>query len=123
MDQVLLILLALTVKHFVADFVLQTNWMIEEKGYYGKIGGIAHSATHGVFTLIILKFFSAELAVWLALLDFVVHYHIDWAKMKISRTFNHSPANKQFWIWFGADQMLHYITYIFITAGATNVLT
>ena len=48
----------------------------------------------------------------LALLDFVIHYHIDWAKMNLSQGL--TTDNHKFWIWLGFDQMLHYLTYILI---------
>ena len=35
-----------TVKHIVADYILQFSWMIRDKGFYGEIGGIAHSGMH-----------------------------------------------------------------------------
>lgn len=122
MDLGLAIMLMLTVKHFIADFVIQTDWMIAEKGYYGKMGGIAHAAVHGFFTLVILTVFAPSVAVYYAFLDFVVHYHIDWAKMKIVQKYSYTPADKQFWKWVGVDQMLHYLTYIFIASAVVNFI-
>jgi len=120
MDLGLAIVLMLTIKHFIADFVIQTDWMIAEKGHYGKIGGIAHSAVHGFFTLAILTVFAPWLALYWAFVDFVVHYHIDWAKMKIGKKYGYTPSDKQFWVWIGIDQMLHYLTYILIASAVVN---
>ena len=74
------------VKHFVADFLLQFNYMIKEKGRYLATGGIQHSAIHGILTYFILLYFTnPHTASILSLLDFVIHYHIDWAKMNINK--------------------------------------
>ena len=101
------------VKHFIADFLLQFNYMIEEKGTYLATGGIQHSAIHGILTYFILLYFTnPHTASMLALLDFVIHYHIDWAKMNLSRGL--TTEDHKFWIWLGFDQMLHYLTYILI---------
>ena len=115
----LVILLALFgIKHFICDFWLQFPHMLAEKGIYGARGGLEHSALHGLGTLIILLFVftldaaSILVAVKLALLDSVVHYHIDWAKQKLNHGL--TPADKQFWFWMGLDQLLHYLTYLFI---------
>jgi hypothetical protein len=44
-----------------------------------------------------------------------VHYHIDWAKMKISKRYDLQPNNSErFWILLGFDQLLHHITYFVI---------
>ena len=101
------------IKHFIADFVLQFNYMIEEKGRYLATGGVQHSAIHGILTYFILLYFTnPHTASMLALLDFVIHYHIDWAKMNLSNGL--TTDNHKFWIWLGFDQMLHYLTYILI---------
>jgi hypothetical protein len=101
------------IKHFIADFVLQFNYMIEEKGRYLATGGVQHSAIHGILTYFILLYFTnPHTASMLALLDFVIHYHIDWAKMNLSQGL--TTDNHKFWIWLGFDQMLHYLTYILI---------
>ena len=101
------------IKHFIADFLLQFNYMIEEKGRYLATGGVQHSAIHGILTYFILLYFTnPHTASMLALLDFVIHYHIDWAKMNLSQGL--TTDNHKFWIWLGFDQMLHYLTYILI---------
>jgi len=120
MDLGLAIILMLTIKHFVADFAIQTDWMIAEKGYYGKIGGIAHAAVHGIFTTAVIVVFNPVVAIPWGFIDFVVHYHIDWAKMKIGLKYGYTPADKQFWFWIGMDQMLHYFTYILIASQVVN---
>jgi hypothetical protein len=111
---VIVILLALFgIKHFVADFVLQFDYMLGQKGTYGAMGGVDHAGIHGGLTAAILLLFVGPMtALLMGLLDMVLHYHIDWAKTNLSRGL--STSDRRFWIWLGADQGLHYLTYILI---------
>lgn len=105
-------------KHYIADFTLQTPRMVEEKGTYGAQGGIVHAATHSALTLVILLFWIPFFEHWIilsvvmAILDGVLHYHIDWAKMNLGKGL--TPADKCYWTLLGVDQLLHYLTYILI---------
>lgn len=109
-----LLMVLLIVKHFICDFVLQTNKMIFEKGTYGAKGGIQHALEHTIGTAVVLSFFfySVWAVIVIALVDGVLHYHIDWTKQNFGG--HYDPRDKGFWIWLGADQMCHYLTYVFI---------
>jgi len=114
------ILLALFgIKHFVADYVMQFDYMLREKGIYGAVGGIHHALVHASWTFLILVFFcdNADVIIALAFADFVLHYHIDWSKQQLTR--NLTSSDRMFWVWIGADQALHYLTYIGIIAYVT----
>ena len=107
------ILLALFgIKHFIADFLMQYDYMIRDKGIYGAAGGLHHAGTHASWTFLILVPFvtTADQLLILPLVDFVAHYHIDWVKQHLSR--DKLMPHRQFWILFGADQALHYLTYV-----------
>lgn len=117
MDQGLLLLAALFVKHFVIDFPLQTPYQWMNKGNYGHPGGLLHSLLHGVGTYLCLMVYAPIAAVYLALMDTFIHYHIDWAKVKINSTYGWKPdTDPQFWTLLGADQLLHALTYIVIVS-------
>lgn len=111
-------MLAFFVKHFICDFPLQsTPWMYRNKGSYGHIGGITHAAIHGYGTGVVLAICGAGNGdvLGMAAVDMVVHYHIDWAKMRLGVSLNLKPDNSEwFWILLGFDQLLHYLTYWFI---------
>lgn len=111
----ILLITLLVIKHFVCDFVLQTGYMIKEKGTYGALGGIEHALFHAVGTLLVLVVMMPHqvmLCVFCAGLDGIMHYHIDWVKCYLSQ--DYSQSQPQYWWLFGADQMLHYLTYIII---------
>lgn len=109
-------LLLLFVKHFICDFPLQAfPWMYRNKGTYLHPGGIAHAAVHGLATFIILFFWLGSTGWIWALIDMLIHYHIDWSKMNLSAKFNLKADNSEwFWILLGFDQLLHHLTYFAI---------
>jgi hypothetical protein len=120
MTATVFILLALFgVKHFLADFLMQYEYMLRDKGIYGATGGVHHAIVHASFTFLILVCFvtNAELAIELAFLDFAIHYHIDFVKQQLNKGL--TPADRQFWVWLGADQALHYLTYVGIISYVT----
>lgn len=113
MNDILLLVLLLFTKHFIVDFPLQTKFQYSNKGTYGHLGGILHSALHGVGTYLCFVWFAPLSAVYLAFIDFVLHYHIDWAKVNINNKFSWGPTtHEQFWWLLGADQFLHAVTYV-----------
>lgn len=109
-------LLGLFIKHFICDFPLQTSpWLYRNKGKYLHPGGIVHAAIHGVGTALVLSPFIGSQALTYALIDTLAHYHIDWAKMNISSSFDLKPDSSEwFWLLLGLDQLLHHLTYFAI---------
>jgi len=107
----LIILILFSTKHFIFDFLWQTKSEVVNKGKYGNLKGISHSVKHGVGTFIVLTFFT-PVFIPLALLDFLIHYHVDWIKMNYGEQ---DPSNSKFWRDFGLDQLAHAFTYIGLT--------
>ncbi len=121
--QAVVALLALfSIKHFVFDFLLQKPFHYENKGTYGHPGGLAHAGLQALGTVIALWVF-ADL-IWcllMAMFDFLVHYHVDWAKTNINAKYGFTPTDEKFWWLLGLDQLLHSLTYVAIigwTIGA-----
>ena len=115
-DSVYLLLALLFVKHWYIDFVNQTPAEVAGKGTYGQIHGLMHSVKHGVVTSVIvfLFFYSVEAAIIIGFVDFILHYHIDWLKMNINKRYGYTVENPKFWVWLGADQLAHSLTYLFL---------
>ena len=114
------ILLALFgIKHFIADFLMQYDYMLREKGIYGATGGVHHALVHACWTFLILVFFcsDANTIIALSLADFVLHYHIDYFKQQVNKGL--TTADRQFWVCLGLDQALHYLTYVGIISYVT----
>lgn len=109
---VFLLLILFGIKHFIADFAMQYSYMVRDKGIYGAPGGLHHAGTHASWTFLILVPFvhNANDLLLLPLVDFVIHYHVDWAKQQLNQGL--TPADDRFWVWLGLDQALHYLTYV-----------
>lgn len=111
---VLTIMTLLILKHFAIDFPAQTPYQWMNKGTYGHPGGILHAGLHGVGTFLVFMIFvvQPQFALFLAAIDMVLHYHIDWAKMNINKKYGWKPdQHPEFWILLGLDQLAHYLTY------------
>jgi len=106
-------LLLLFVKHWACDFVFQTPAMIAAKLQYRSWPSAVHGLHHAGITFLIFALGGIILALLLAVLDFVFHYHIDYAKAKYGET---NSTTNRYWCHFGLDQLLHYLTYLVIVA-------
>lgn len=110
MVEILLILALLQVKHWYVDFVNQTDEEVKYKGTYLDWRGVKHSLKHGIVTTAILILFTPiGWAVIFGIVDFLLHYHIDWLKINKG---NRDIRTKAFWNHLGLDQMAHQLTYI-----------
>jgi len=108
----IIILILLQIKHWYIDFVNQSDEEVKHKGIYGDWRGLKHSLKHGVATVAILFLFvDLDWALFLGGLDFLVHYHTDYCKMRFG---NRDINTKAFWAQLGLDQLVHQLTYIFI---------
>lgn len=92
---------------------------VKGKGIYGNWAGITHSLEHAFGTWYILFIFAILganfdpiLYLALPLIDFVTHYHIDWAKMNLGCR---DMMNAKFWHHLGYDQFAHQAVYLLIT--------
>lgn len=102
------------IKHLVADFLLQTPWMLANKGRYGHPGGLAHVGVHLLGTLPILLWLGPGPLLLAGLLAYeaAVHYHLDWAKERLNHRLGLGPDRAGFWTLTGIDQAGHQLTYL-----------
>jgi hypothetical protein len=109
---------ALTVKHYLADFLLQTAWMV--RGKEARTGWVAplglHLLCHAGLTLVVALAVKPALW-WLALVDLAVHGLVDRAKALACRWGGWDPSRREFWWLLGLDQLLHQLTNIALAAA------
>lgn len=109
---------AFAFKHYLADFVLQNNWIARRKerrdGWLVAL--LIHAGTHGAFTLAIALAVAPRLW-WLALVDIAIHFVIDRIKTLISLAGGWKVEDEKFWWLMGADQFLHQATNIGLAAA------
>ena len=108
-------LFRLFLKHYVVDFIMQTDDMVKGKGIYGNIHGINHSLQHGIGTAFASVICITQPIYWviLPIADALIHYHIDYIKMRFGCRDVTKPL---FWNQLGLDQFAHYVTYLAMAA-------
>ena len=117
--EILALLILFQLKHYYADFVIQTYMQTVKKGVWLHPCGISHSLDHVWTTLVVLLVFSmiysipATTILVIGVLEGIIHYIIDLTKVKYGSKDMTKPI---FWNQFGLDQLAHQITYILIAA-------
>lgn len=117
--EILLLLLLLQIKHWYADFKIQTYMQTVKKGVWLDPIGISHTADHIWGTLVVLMIFNfihpvAALTILaVAVAEGLYHYLVDYTKVKYGCKDNTKPL---FWNQFGLDQLAHQVSYLAITA-------
>jgi hypothetical protein len=115
MNTIILLLTLLQIKHWIVDFVNQSEEEMACKGIYGHCLGIHHSLKHGIGTFVCLLPFTGfdniAYTTVLAFLDFTIHYHVDYIKIHYG---NNDIDDKKFWYYLGLGQLLHQLTYLTI---------
>jgi len=111
----LLLLLLLQIKHWYADFKIQTYMQTVKKGIWLNPVGVSHSLDHTAASLTVLLIGGLFLSLnpwtiaWVCLVEGILHYIIDFVKVKYGCKDNTKPL---FWNQFGLDQLAHQITYL-----------
>ena len=96
--QIPLILVAI---HFLADFVMQTDWMaINKSKSWSAL--FAHCC---VYAAVFLWFGPAFAAI-----TFVTHFATDAITSRITSLLWHKNERHWFFVVIGADQLIHYVT-------------
>jgi|TARA_R110000868_G_scaffold394670_2_gene666053 hypothetical protein len=114
MDIIVLVLL-LQAKHWYADFWIQSYAQTVRKGIYRDWVGISHTVDHVIGTLLALLIaslfvkLSPILILLCGVLDMIIHYHIDWIKVRFGTK---DITTTRYWREFGVDQFAHQLTYI-----------
>lgn len=111
-------LLAFEIKHFLGDFVLQTKWQVESKKRYASPGSLLHAGIHAVLSIPALFVFTSAPAILIGVpvAEFLLHYHVDYAKARIDVATGWTQADQAYWMLFGFDQLIHQLTYLGIVA-------
>jgi hypothetical protein len=115
--EILALLLLFQIKHWYADFKIQTYMQTVKKGIWLDPVGISHTGDHIWTTLVCLTLFSifhpisVSTILIVAVLEGIYHYAIDYTKVKYGCKDNTKPL---FWNQFGLDQLAHQTSYLVI---------
>lgn len=110
---VLSLVLAFGLKHLLADYFLQTRWMVCGKGANSGWAAplVAHAAVHAAGTLVITMI-AAPALWWLAIVDWLIHGTIDRVRAMPCVGGKLHPGQPAFWWALGVDQEAHALTHL-----------
>src|SRR5262249_36533433 len=107
------------------DYVFQTGRMIAEKGNVRLLGGYAHAGLHVLGSALVLAWLvpiNWTLA-GVLIAEVVVHYAIDYTKVRRFADVKITEKPKLFWVLHGLDQLLHQLTYLAMIAYVAWAIT
>lgn len=115
---ILTLLLLLQIKHVIADYVLQTRWIVMNKSTYGHPAALIHAGCHTILSFGVLWGMGLPLAgaALLSLVEGIAHKHIDWTKGAIVKRAQVGTDDYMFWLYLGLDQAVHQISYLAMAA-------
>lgn len=135
MEKLFILLVLFQVKHFLADYLLQTEYMLGKfkDGREFILPLAVHAAVHSLFTFALAWTFthSIVLSALLGLFDFISHFVMDRIKAGKKYLGRYKPLttqtfatatktqkwhNKYFWWSLGFDQMIHHLCHYAIIA-------
>lgn len=107
--------LALVVKHAFCDLYFQNRKIPTDKTkYVGECH--SHYFDHFLATLLVCYIFliPLEYCFFLAFVDYIFHWHIDYIKTNIIKLFKLNVSSVIYWLIQTFDQILHYCTYFLL---------
>ena len=116
-ENIFYLLVLFQVKHFLADFPLQREYMLKKfsPNWDFFLPLCLHSGVHAVLSLCIVLAFGLTNLWWLAILDFVIHFVMDRIKSgpRYLGRFN-DRSRPGYWNVLGFDQMVHHLTHMYL---------
>lgn len=113
--EILILITLLQIKHWYADFKIQTYMQTIKKGIWLDPIGMTHTRDHIMASFVALAIFSfihpipIITLIAIVCLEGIAHYIIDFTKVKWGCKDNTKPL---FWNQFGLDQLSHQLCYI-----------
>ena len=104
---------ALVIKHFICDWLLQTEWMAKNKGD-NMLALFLHGLVNGVGTFMVLAFVGFHAAILGLILDTGSHMSMDRLKTSVNKEMKLDASQSPYWILIGFDQMVHMVMQLVI---------
>lgn len=110
----LVLLYLLLVKHAIADLALQSYRKPGDKTNFKDPKGYVHAGDHAILTFFVILVLTFDLidSIIIAVVDFVLHYWIDFFKTVVIRKAKVTSKDRMFWVVQACDQILHYACYL-----------
>lgn len=107
------ILFLILIVHWIADFILQTDWQAKNKSTNNK-ALLWHTVTYSIFWILPIKFcgLTLEEALAFACMTFIFHTITDFFTSRLNSYLYKQNKIHWFFVSIGFDQILHYIQLI-----------
>jgi len=120
---ILAVFFLLIIKHFVCDFALQGRFsQTHDKHLLTSHKGHLHATDHAVGTALVFLFASSwalaqgqkifTTIIVFAVLDYILHFLVDWLKNNFVLANNWEAESRSFWILTSIDQCMHTVCYL-----------
>jgi hypothetical protein len=109
---ILIFLFFLFVKHAICDLAIQRLFPSDKTKYFNSQAH-THYFHHGVGTFLVGLMIDIKFAFAIGFIDYLLHWHIDYTKSLIRKSYGWKEKDLQFWCLQSVDQILHYLTYVF----------
>lgn len=96
-------IIGLLILHFISDFILQSDWMAQNKSNSNKVLGL-HVLTYSIPFLLIGPTF--------AVVNGIFHFITDYVTSRITKRLWAKKEVHWFFVIIGLDQLLHYIVLL-----------
>jgi len=111
------VVLSILFIHWVADFVLQSDWMAINKSKESK-ALVAHVSVYSLTWFVGLFFFKFEAVAMFVCYTYLFHYMTDFITSRINAKLWKAEQRHWFFVMVGFDQVLHYaqlfLTYLWL---------
>ena len=110
-----LFLFLLLIKHSICDLALQSRFANRagDKKNLTDLKGYLHAGDHAIGTFVVALLYAGLVpALGIAILDFILHFIIDFAKRRYTLAKNIKQSNSKFWVIQSIDQIAHYTCYL-----------
>ena len=115
------LLFALVIKHFIVDIGIQSHITGSPKHKY--FSGHLHYFHHGVGAFFATLFVvPLQYALLIGILDYVVHWHIDWLKHHLNREIKAEVRSSKWWWTMVLDQIAHTFFYYYVSVYVSALL-
>jgi len=100
----------LAFKHSICDLAIQRLYFTDKSNYWDKVAHL-HYFHHAVGSFLVGFIIGPQFAFTIAIIDYVLHWHIDYYKTLIRKALKLEETDYGFWVLQTADQAAHFLTY------------
>ena len=109
-SEMYVLIIGILFMHWVADFVLQTDWQAKNKSS-NNIALLKHVGSYSavLFVASLFLFTKTEIALYWVMLNSLLHFATDYVTSRINSYLWNKGDVHNFFVMVGFDQLIHYV--------------